>query len=365
MALLAQIMLPNDKERQQIFYWLKQVSSWSAWNRILGYYREWLKVSESSVREASIRNWDRRTGVPESDYRLILKGFAHCGEGVRRLRTGDKRVFKYDANGEFVMAHRAPDHWTLLLMHIKDGETGIDEDHTPYWPEFKHALTQLGQAWGECSGDIIESDDVNDPASNIYGVWFQKNLPEMNFPANLPDVPDPTDEILVKTGKRIPCSGIWEPVEVTESKGFSLFRGAPTPKGPFPIIGCMNYLHEGSSAPKAKQETARESLRNNVTWRLLWRDDRYIDGAIPAEESDYIFRMPEAPSTEQIAQGTSGNDSMIVAETGQKAPISGRWLAEQDLHASITIAQGEPMPKHQGHSIRWVLAEAKNYPTQT
>lgn len=33
------VLLPNAAERRQIFYWLKQVSSWTAWHRILTYYK--------------------------------------------------------------------------------------------------------------------------------------------------------------------------------------------------------------------------------------------------------------------------------------------------------------------------------------
>jgi hypothetical protein len=32
-------LVPNGTERKQIFYWLKQVSSHTAWNRILGFYQ--------------------------------------------------------------------------------------------------------------------------------------------------------------------------------------------------------------------------------------------------------------------------------------------------------------------------------------
>lgn len=362
MALLAQIMLPNDKERQQIFYWLKQVSSWSAWNRILGYYREWLKVSESSVREASIRNWDHRTGVPESDYRLILKGFAHCDEGVRRLRMGDKRVFKYDANGELVMAYRIPSYWHQKLWHIEDGETGIDEEHTPRWESFKRKLIDLCEAWGECSPVVLEPEDLNAPSRLPYGVWLQENLSKMHFPSELPDVPDPIDNVLVATGKLIPCSGIWEPVDAPKSKGLSLFRAGPPPRGFLPFVGCMNYLHEGSAAPQASLETKNDNPNINATWRLLWRDDRYINGTIPLEESSYVFLMPEAQEADPVTSYASTATNMIVAETGQSAPIGGRWLAQHDLHAAVYVTQGELMPEHKGQSIRWVLAEPKTPP---
>ena len=53
------IMLPNALERRQIFYWLKRISSYSAWRRILEYYRSWVSITEKSVSVANDRGWLR------------------------------------------------------------------------------------------------------------------------------------------------------------------------------------------------------------------------------------------------------------------------------------------------------------------
>jgi hypothetical protein len=352
------VMLPGEQERRQIFYWLKQVSSWTAWNRILSYYKSWKEISEASAREASKRGWENRSGIPESDYRLILKGFAHFDEGVRRLRIGDKRVFKYDANGEFVMAERPEDHWSTMLWRLDLGESEIDYDRTPYWQEFKRILTELNQAWGECSLVIIETDDPTDPATNVYGDWLINQLSKMTFPAQLGDVPDPFDDIFIKTGSTIPCSGIWEPVEVPPPKGFNLFSSPVKPKGPFAITGCMNYLHGGSPAPQALQtKIGGGGLKESVIWRLLWKDERYTNGLIPPEEADYVFLMPEPPAEADSHLERSPELRLVYADSGDPAPQGGRWLVEHDIHASINIQKGEPLPRHQGESVRWVLAD--------
>lgn len=375
------ILLPDDHERRQIFYWLKKVSSYTAWNRILNYYKGWAEVTEASVKEASKRGWltlydnegvavggvptglgggnprFKGSGVPESDYVLILKGLAHCEEGVRRLRSGDKRVFKYDANGKFVMADRMLDHWCTMFHRIEEGENGIEEELTPLWNEFEQTASKLAAAWGECSMVIIEERRLDAAAPNIYGVWFQENLPKMYFPEVLQDVPDPSESTLVVTGKAIPCSGIWEPVDAPKSKTFSLFRDSTPPTGPFPMVGCMNYLHGGSPAPQADMERQNDMLSADVTWRLLWRDDRYEDGTIPDEEAGYRFLQPQTPKPVQIAE-TPTSPEVVFAETGQPAPRTGRWLVEHDLHASITLQAGTPLPAHNSRSVRWVLAES-------
>jgi len=41
------LLLPDELERKQIFYLLKKHSSWTAWNRILGYFQKWADVVTS------------------------------------------------------------------------------------------------------------------------------------------------------------------------------------------------------------------------------------------------------------------------------------------------------------------------------
>ena len=109
------LLLPNEQERKQMFYLLKKHSSWTAWNRILGYYQKWADVTEESVRQADNNgllpkrnhppDYSTPPGVIEdmgetsiytSDLVKILKGLALFDEGVRRLARGDKRVFTAD-----------------------------------------------------------------------------------------------------------------------------------------------------------------------------------------------------------------------------------------------------------------------------
>jgi hypothetical protein len=372
-------MLPSETERKQIFYWLKRISSYSAWNRMLGYYQTWANVAERSVRIAVDKGWvlkygpdgnvsggypapDRPTGytgsaISKSDLIRIWKGLAHFEEGLRRLRQGDKRVFKYDANGEFVMGKNEYSAWGTTIYRIDIGESGIDEQHTPLWTEFKAARLSLGEASGECAPEIIESQWLGDPAPTVYGDVLRNLLLKMTFPAPLPEVPDPHDNVLIPTGKDIPCSGIWEPIDAPPVKqSLSLFTNEKSPKGPFAPAGCMNYLHADSAAPKAKQETADDIVYMDVTWRLIWRDDRYEDGSIPAEEADYVFLKPQAPEA-VAADPMPASSDVLYGETGQPVPKAGRWLVDDDLDASVTLGIGDTLPEHNGRHVRWVLAE--------
>jgi hypothetical protein len=113
------IMLPTDIERAQIFFWLKKVSSATAWRRIFEFYRVWTVSAENSLRVADENGWAGKTAIPTSDYLLILKGLSHCEDGVIQLSKGDKRVFKFDANGKFAMARRILFHWAEMTTRIE------------------------------------------------------------------------------------------------------------------------------------------------------------------------------------------------------------------------------------------------------
>ncbi|NOV22260.1 hypothetical protein E5S69_01775 [Cupriavidus necator] len=179
-----------------------------------------------------------------------------------------------------------------------------------------HRLGERVQTYSKASGLMTP------PHIALATGWVQ--LVSMHFPNLLVDVPTPKAPVLISTGHAIPFSGIWEPVEVTKSGGFSLFRKEKgEPKGPFPIIGCMNYSHAGSPAPAARYEDENESSSEPVTWCLLWKDMRYEDGSIPAEEEEYVFQKPTGAKNNPAPP--SGTDSpMIWFETGQPAPKAGR-----------------------------------------
>lgn len=348
------IMLPSDFERKQIFYWLKKVSSVTAWRRIFEYYKIWANATENSLRKADEEGWGNETSLPQSEYALILKCLAHCEEGTNRLSKGDKRVFKFDANGEFAMAQRMLSHWTQMLYRIALGESRINEN-TPFWSEFCDAVSSLGQAWGECGVQILEPNYLDEPARTLYGDWLKAELKILPFPGELAPVPDPTNNTFVRTTDYTPCSGIWEPIEAAKPSILNLLTGAPKPQSPFKVVGAMNYLHGGSKAPKITVETATDNIDLDTTWRLLWRDDRYIDGTIPEEEVYYKFNKPDAVLTP--APLIWAPKETIWAASGAAAQAAGKWLVESDLNASVTLQKGEKLPLHQGREVRWVLAD--------
>ncbi|CBJ40354.1 conserved hypothethical protein (plasmid) [Ralstonia solanacearum CMR15] len=351
------VALPTDHERKQIFYWLKQISSYTAWNRIFSFYQAWAGAAEHCARLMSEQGVTDLPKGPASDYRSILNGLAHCEEAVLRLKNGDKRIFKYDANGELAMANRPLSHWNDLMARVEWGEyRAWSDDDTPGWTAYHRALQALLQSWEECASDILEPSYLDTDSLTFCNEYLRETLNQMTFPDPLPEVPDPKDATLIRSGKRIPCSGIWEPVDAPKPRVFSLLRNNEPPKGPFLIIGTMSYLHGGSDAPNMAAFAEEHGLP--ATWRLIWRDTRYEDGTIPEEERDYVFLKPEPAKEEARPVTSAAHDSLIWAESGQHAPQAGLWLAEHDLQASVTLQAGEVLPLHQGRPTRWMLARA-------
>ncbi len=351
------VTLPTAYERKQIFYWLKQISSYTAWNRILVFYRTWADTTENCARLASEASTAESNGGPANDYNAILKGLAHCEEASVRLKKGDKRIFKYDANGELAMANRPRSHWMQRLFRIEDREEPeLNEDNTPGWTPFRQALENLSHAWGECSPDILESQYLDTASHTFCNNYLRETLNRITPPNPLPEVPTPKEVTLVQSGKHVPCSGIWEPVDAPKRNVFSLFRNNEPPAESFPIAGTMSYLHVGSNAPN--MAAYGEELGLPTTWHLLWRDTRYEDGTIPEEERDYIFLKPDSTTEETRPVTSSAHEPFIWVESGHPAPQTGRWLAEHDLQTSVTLQVGEVLPLHRGRPTRWMLAQA-------
>lgn len=116
----------------------------------------------------------------------------------------------------------------------------------------------------------------------------------------------------------------------------------------------MNYLHGGSEAPQITLSNNDDSVDVDTTWRLLWRDDRYLNGTLPSEELGYIFSSSDKNLTPVVH--TDSVSETVWAESGTEAPVAGQWLVESDLNAKVTMEKGAALPLWQGRKVRWILA---------
>jgi len=380
------LLLPDELERRQIFHLLKKHSSWTAWNRILSYYQKWADITEESVRIADnngllpkkiyppdyttppgVRDDMGQTSIYYRDFVDILKGLALFDEGVRRLGKGDKRVFTRDeASGLFARAGSYTNYYFTAKGKLEDGEIGWQET-TPLMKEFFEALSDLGDAGSECARYIYERKQYRSPEVNAasfrYGLDEMVFLPQLPYPDPLPELPEIFDIVEIKTGEEIPCTGIWQPVK----------NGQP--------ICAMNYLHEGTFARQAVQLYKADPANKNidrdeyytidegyifeikdVTWRLLWRDNRYEDGTIPAEEENYQFVEPSPEGFEgyyNVYDAAAylrrhnlpnplldGEHRLISCHGGKPCPQDGFWWTPASEQGKGHFKKGDIMPNY-------------------
>lgn len=360
---LQNVALPDDIERRLIFYWLKRISSYTAWQRIQEHYLRWAEAMERSV--AVCENdpvLASKRYLPTSDLVAVLKGVAFLDTGLAELQRGNKRVFRFNGQGKLKQAGDILGYWGALVIKALQEEIFLHEDKIPFWNDLEAARADLACVWGECGPYILEGRYSDDPAPVMYGHPMETE--SMVFPDPLPELPIVREERFVDTDDIVPCSGIWEPVHVEKTKGFvGLFqRPIPVPSGDYAIAGCMNYLHGGSLAPKVKVDVPDDILSVSTTWRLLWRDDRYEDGTIPEEEQFYVFQEPEANRltrkttllVNNEAPAVSTDDFLITARSGAPAPRAGFWSVQETQYASIEMAQGGILPQHEGRDVTWI-----------
>jgi hypothetical protein len=111
------------------------------------------------------------------------------------------------------------------------------------------------------------------------------------------------------------------------------------------IIGCPSYLLQGAPAPTCRLENGdgyRSETPQPVTWRLLWKDDRYTDGTIPEEEKLYFVESP-------AIQASPPPTARLRAEPNTLVPKSGWWhsLAKPNGQYLHWFEQGQHFPDTQ------------------
>lgn len=363
------VLIPTAIEREKIFYHLKKCSSYTAWNRVLPCYQAWADILEKSVAEAADRStFESPAYLKTQELVFVLKGLSTFEKCLSLLRRGDKSLFRHDGGTCLAVASRPLDFWSEIWGRGEVFSGAMNDPNlVPYWDEILSAYQLTSRTWAEMGVHIRDASDTYDAAP--FALWDEgrqfffnnrayKNpfnddvMPPYNFPSTLPEVPDPTEVVLVGYGDYVPCSGIWEPVkaEAPRRKLLSMFNKPEMPSGPFEIVGSMNYLHEHSTAPHIGE--GREPIP--TTWRLLWKDDRYMDGTIPKEEADYVFNEPRDRAAETSNSSASASDPIVFARSGEKVIKAGIWAVQEDLQARQIFGLGDTLPMHQGREVTWV-----------
>lgn len=157
------------------------------------------------------------------------------------------------------------------LLHASEYQM----DHVPLEPSrLNNDLAQLRSV-----GLLLSPDAYR---STFYTV------PYPVFPEDLPEVPEPVGPV-IKSGEKVPRDGIWEPVAVERSKWLGI---VPVGERSLRGNGCFNYLIRDICAPNLRDNEMRTPVKTH--WRLLWEDNRYVDGVIP-DESQYFLEPQQVP----------------------------------------------------------------------
>lgn len=328
----AQHMGEND--RRKLFWYLKRKSSYTAWEARANAFDNFVAIFERQVKEEPVflrpgadpewaMNW-------EQFYPQILKAQVLYEQGLARLRTGDRTVWRYNDRGVLLDALNIQSYWwTALVNHGPHGDVFFEGK---YVDEMTKAIDDAS-FYVKATAGVVESMLAEPPAHDF---WSEQKMDRLNrevpFPTELPEVPEPAKKVICHTGQPVPCCGIFEPL-------------VPD--------GCMNYLLEGTSTPQAVNVDDVEGglIVRPAAWRLIWEDMRYLDGAIPAEEQSYF---PQGVPVVATQPSFADPDPLVTKKTNEFASKSGVWVVSDRLELRQQFQTGDKLPQHEGRDVTWI-----------
>jgi hypothetical protein len=346
----------NQTDRKKLIWLLKRASSITAWQRFSDACDAFAKAFEYAMTNAApepqLRN--PTAGMPDTEgYKVVVDAQINFSKGLAKLANGDRSGFRFSGELDLVSDLRSKFQRVF----------GLNPDQVGDYVNFDQ-LNRLFMAFcDQAPGTAFRpkyKNLVTPPAAPLLRL--------QNFPASLPEPPEPPQDVLVKTGDPIPTYGIWEPVKLlsgpksaSDSQATPFWHrlmrttsvGEPA-KYELEIIAAPAYLQQGDKAPGADLDENASPLAkpregSPVIWRLLWADDRYVDGVIPAEEADYF-----AASLSDSAASTS----RLRCEAGVPCPREGEWSTPAAA-GSRRFKSGEMMPELGGDYGKtiWYLKE--------
>jgi hypothetical protein len=378
----------GDDDRARQFWLLKRRTSVSAWQRCREGYAAYVDLLERQCKEepvgrmsekalareklayqqlvtdgvvdsfdmGQIENWDSNiTRWTSATYANALGGLALYDKGLALLKQGDRSVFQHTSRGLLEDAYnRAHREYVDVYLGGPKGDQSL-VFYGKYVPAMKAALQWSAEQVGLAAGGIQcamanmsapaiwqETREVYDPfekrKKQVIGtseIWKR----EAFHLRELPRVPQPVNEVFVRTGEACPAFGIYE-AQVKD--------------------GLMVYMCEGAEALRYGEPCSHPGGGQPVTWRLIWEDQRYLDGVIPPEEADYFPDVISPPDFSHFVgeelEDDWRSDDLIVLRSGEPATRTGRWAARDDLGGRVYWRKGDALPLNKGSPTDWVYA---------
>ncbi|KWO60026.1 hypothetical protein WM28_29420 [Burkholderia ubonensis] len=330
---IKQYDMTDDATRRRIFWLLQRLTSFSLWKRKRDAFAIFANAYENAV-----KTWpeDDPETMPADNLPTIFEILAAYDRGLTELARGYRFVWqrgeplqyaidRYNHLNAYFFPHY--DYWDrgaqaapyppkvdalAQLLHASEYQM----EYAPFEPPpLEDYLAQL------CSIDLLLSPDAYE--HSFY------TLPYPVFPADLPEVPEAVGPV-IKSGDKVPCDGIWEPVVVEQSM---LLGVVPVGNRSLRGNGCFNYFIRDIRAPNLSDDDTGAVVKTH--WRLLWEDKRYADGVIP-DESQYFLEPLSAPQPNR--------ETVAPVRTGDICPVSGEWQTDEYGGKTLRVEAGAAMP---------------------
>lgn len=224
---------------------------------------------------------------PEGAQRCSPQTLREWAQALRRHQAAFERGL------DLLRSGRAPAAYAALLEAVSGLEPLDPRDERHF--SLRQLLDELG---GQAPGGARAAAMALRIRHTLDGAWAYETMfadrPSLRMrprrlPASLPLVPQPGAKAPeVKTGRKVPQTGIWLPLAIRN--------------------GCPNFLVAGSAAPQLTRACERidyaavpgdagepptpawsdyEYSTEPSTWRLVWEDRRYAEGAV-ADEAGFL-----------------------------------------------------------------------------
>lgn len=324
----------DDDARDRAFYLLKKYTSATLLRRAIDLYREFLRDFEREIKRSEVE-------IDYSDDLVRFMRFLQPMEYAEPLLTDAKR-----RKEAFGMLYDALDFSGYIWGRRYEELGAADPEDLFYKLGYRSSADKSIGIFGKAniSGDLLsllfatinkggriyfeDPREVGPKARSAmcwtyYSIFFDtvaiNGVPAIRFPARLSTCPprneDNTGEVW--SGRQIPVTGIWEPWAVDPKIG----------------VRCPNYYLAGDTASQYQFE-GRDTLED-VRWRLIWKDSRYMSGGIPSEEDDYFAPDLSANLNAPVVRQAS---------PGEVCPESGEWYAPHLNKKTFRMSAGEIMP---------------------
>ncbi|AXF19087.1 hypothetical protein CUJ89_00135 [Burkholderia pyrrocinia] len=286
--------MTDDATRRRIFWLLQRLTSFSLWKRKRDAFARFANEYENAV-----KTWpeDDPERVVADHLPTIFEVLSAYDRGLSELARGHRFVWQTGEPLEY-----AVDRYNYLnayfFPHYNYWERGAQI--APYPPKVDALAQLLHASQYQMEHAPLEPSSLNNDLAQLrseglllsldaYEYTFY-TLPYPVFPEDLPEVPEPVGPV-IKSGDKVPCDGIWEPVAVEQSKWLGI---VPVGERSLRGSGCFNYLIRDIRAPNLNDDDTDAVVKTH--WRLLWEDKRYTDGVVP-DESQYFLEPLQVPQT--------------------------------------------------------------------